>query len=115
MDLPRAKRARTCSRSSLTFLPRSWWEYLDSAKEARALVNQITGKRSSPGMRVLLNFIDQFIQETFGRWKFSHSTDIVDYVILRFREELEAILDAIERRNALKGKVPIFGLGAPTS
>ena len=39
----------------------------------------------------------------------------MDYVTLRFREELEAILDVIERKNALKGKVPIFGLRASTS
>ena len=58
MDLSCVKRAWICSGSSLTFLPRSWWEYLDWAKEARALANQITGGRSSPGMRVLLNFID---------------------------------------------------------
>ena len=92
MDLPRAKRARTCSRSSLTFLPRSWWEYLDWAREARALVNQITGKRSSPGMRVLLNFIDQFIRETFGRREFSLPPNIVDGGNLAYHPTLWTML-----------------------
>jgi hypothetical protein len=115
MDLHRVKRARTYCEAGLTFLPRSWWDYLDWAREARALVHQITGGRVSPGMRVLLNFIDQFIQESFGRREFSLSPEIVDHITVRFREELEAILDAIDRRNSLKGKVPIFGLGASTS
>jgi hypothetical protein len=47
--------------SRLTFLPNSWWKYLDWAKEARTVVDQVTGGRLSPGMRALLNFIDQFI------------------------------------------------------
>jgi hypothetical protein len=39
----------------------------------------------------------------------------VEHTTLRFREELEVILDTIARRNSLRGKVPIFGLGASTS
>jgi hypothetical protein len=53
--------------SHLTFLLNSWWEYLDWAKEARTIVDQVIGGRPSPGMRALLNFIDQFIGESFGR------------------------------------------------
>jgi hypothetical protein len=60
----RSKRARTWGVSCLIFLPNSWWEYLDWVKEARTLVDQVTGGRPSPGMRALLNFIDQFIGES---------------------------------------------------
>jgi hypothetical protein len=81
--------------SRLTFLLNSWWEYLDWAKEARTVVDHITRERSNPSMRVLLNFIDQFIQESFGRWEFSLVLDIVEHTTLRFREELEVIFDTI--------------------
>jgi hypothetical protein len=101
--------------SRLTFLPNSWWEYLDWAKEARTVVDHITSGRSSPGMRALLNFIDQFIRESFGWREFSLSPDIVEHTTSRFREELEVIFDTIARRNSLRGKVPIFDLGASTS
>jgi hypothetical protein len=47
--------------SRLTFLPNSWWEYLDWAKEARTVEDQVTGERHSPGMRALLNSVDHFI------------------------------------------------------
>jgi hypothetical protein len=99
----------------LTFLPNSWWEYLEWAKEARTVVDHIMGGRSSPGMRVFLNSIDRFIQESFGRREFSLSPEIVEHTTLRFREELEVIFDTITQRNALRGKVPVFGLGASTS
>jgi hypothetical protein len=66
-------------------------------------------------MRALLNFIDQFIQESFGRREFSLSPDIVEHTTLRFQEELKVILDTIARRNSLRGKVPVFGLRAFTS
>jgi hypothetical protein len=79
------------------------------------VVDHITGGRSSPGMQAFLNSIDQFIQESFGRWEFSLSPNIVEHTTLRFREELEVILDTIARRNSLWGKVPVFGLGASTS
>ena len=115
MDLPCVKLANTWSVSSLTFLPRLWWEYLDWAREAYALVNQITGRRSSPSMRALLNFIDQFIQESFGRREFSLSSNIVEHTTMRFREEFEAIFDAIDQKSSLKGKVLIFSLGTSTS
>jgi hypothetical protein len=101
--------------SRLIFLPNLWWEYLDWAREARTVVDQVTGGRPSPGMRALLNLIDQFIGESFGWWEYSLSPDIVDYTTLRFREELEVIFDTIARRNSLRGKVPIFGLGASIS
>jgi hypothetical protein len=78
-------------------------------------VDQVTGRRPSLGMRALLNFIDQFIGESFGRWEYSLSPDIVEHTTSRFREELEVIFDTIARRNLLRGKVPIFGLGASTS
>jgi hypothetical protein len=39
----------------------------------------------------------------------------VEHTTSRFREELEVIFDTIARRNSLRGKVPIFGLGASTS
>jgi hypothetical protein len=111
----RSKRARTWRVPCLTFLPNSWWEYLDWAKEARTIVELVTGGRSSPGMRALLNFIDQFIDESFGRLEYSLSSYIVEHTTSRFREELEVIFDTIARRNLLRGKVPIFGLGASTS
>jgi hypothetical protein len=99
----------------LTFLPNSWWEYLDWAKEARTIVDQVTGGRPSPSMRALLNFIDQFIGESFGRREYNLLPAIVEHTTSRFWEELEVILDTIARRNSLRGKVPIFGLGASTS
>jgi hypothetical protein len=40
----RSKRARTWRVSCLTFLPNSWWEYLDWVKEARTVVDQVTGR-----------------------------------------------------------------------
>jgi hypothetical protein len=79
------------------------------------MVDHIMGGRSSPRMRALLNFIDQFIRESFGRREFSLSPDIVEHTTLRFWEELEVIFDIIARRNSLRGKVPVFGLGASTS
>jgi hypothetical protein len=110
-----SKRARKWGVSRLTFLPNSSWEYLDWAKEARTVVEQVTGGRPSPGMQALLNFIDQFIDKSFGRREYSLSPDIVEHTTSRFREELEVIFDTIARRNSLRGKVPIFGLGASTS
>jgi hypothetical protein len=110
-----AKRARKWGVSRLTFLPNSWWEYLEWAKEARTVVDQVTGRKPSPGMRALLNFIDQFIRESFGRREYSLSPDIVEHTTSRFREELEVLFDTIAQRNSLRGKVPIFGLGASTS
>jgi hypothetical protein len=101
--------------SRLTFLSNLWWEYLDWAKEARTVVDQVMCGRPSPGMRALLNLIDQFIEESFGWREYSLSSDIVEHTTLRFREELEVIFDTIARRNSLQGKVPIFGLGASTS
>jgi hypothetical protein len=41
--------------------------------------------------------------------------DIVEHTTLRFREELEVILDTIARKNSLWGKIPVFDLGASTS
>jgi hypothetical protein len=79
------------------------------------VVDHITGGRSSPGMRVFLNSVDQFIQESFGQQEFSLSPDIVEHTTLRFREELEVILDTIAQRNSLRGKVSVFDLGASTS
>jgi hypothetical protein len=111
----RCKRARTWGVSCLTFLPNSWWEYLDWAKEARIVVDQATGGRPSLGMRALLNFIDQFIGESFGWREYSLSPDIVEHATSRFREELEVIFETIARRNSLRRKVPIFGLGASKS
>jgi hypothetical protein len=113
--MARSKRARKWGVSRLIFLPNSWWEYLDWAKEARTVVDQVTGGRPSPGMRVFLNFIDQFIGQSFGRQEFSLSPDIVEHTTSSFREELEVIFDTIARRNSLLGKVLIFGLGASTS
>jgi hypothetical protein len=78
-------------------------------------VDQVTGGRSSPGMQALLNFIDQFIGESFGRREDSLSPDIVENTTSRFREELEVILDTIARRNSSRGKVLVFDLGASTS
>jgi hypothetical protein len=101
--------------SRLTFLPNSWWEYLDWAKEARAIVDQVTGGKPSLGMQALLNFIDQFIRESFGRREFSLSPDIVEHTTSRFREELEVIFGTIARRNSLRGKVVVFNLEASTS
>jgi hypothetical protein len=66
-------------------------------------------------MRALLNFIDQFIRESFGRREFSLSPDMVEHTTSRFREELEDIFDTIARRNLLRGTIPVFGLGASTS
>jgi hypothetical protein len=66
-------------------------------------------------MRALLNFIDQFIGESFGWREYSLSPDIVEHTTSRFQEELEIIFDTIARRNSLQGKVLIFGLGASTS
>jgi hypothetical protein len=113
--MARSKRARKWGVSRLTFLTNSWWEYLDWAREAHIVVDQVMGGRPSPGMRALLNLIDQFIIESFGRREYSLSPDIVEYTTSRFREELEVIFDTIARRNSLRGKVPIFGLGASTS
>jgi hypothetical protein len=79
------------------------------------VVDQVTGGRPSPSMRALLNFIDQFIRESFERREFSLSPDIMEHTTSRFREELEVILDTIVRRNSLWGKVPVFDLGASTS
>jgi hypothetical protein len=93
--MARFKRTRKWGVAHLTFLPNSWWEYLDWAKEARIVVDHITGGRSSPGMRVFLNSIDQFIQESFGWREFSLLPDIVEHTTSRFREELEVILDTI--------------------
>jgi hypothetical protein len=111
----RSKRAKKWGVFRLIFLPNSWWEYLNWAKEARTVVDQVMGGKPSPGMRALLNFIDQFIDESFGRREYSLSPDIVEHTTSRFREELEIIFDTIARRNSLRGKVPIFGLGASTS
>jgi hypothetical protein len=111
----RSKRVRKWGVSHLTFLPNSWWEYIDWAKEACIVVDQVTGGRPSPGMRALLNFIDRFIGESFGRREYSLSPDIVEHTTSRFREELEVILDTIARRNSLRGKVPVFDLGASIS
>jgi hypothetical protein len=66
-------------------------------------------------MRAFLNFIDQFISESFGQREYSLSPDIVEHTTSRFREELEVIFDTITRKNSLRDKVPIFGLGASTS
>jgi hypothetical protein len=115
MPPPSFKRARIGEVSRLTFLPNSWWEYLDWAKEARTVVDQVTGGRPSPGMQALLSFIDQFIGESFRRREYSLSPNIVEHTTSRFREELEIIFDTIARKNSLRGKVPIFGLGASTS
>jgi hypothetical protein len=71
----RSKRVRKWGVSHLTFLPNSWWEYLDWAKEARKVVDQVIGGRPNPGMRALLNFIDQFIRESFGRREYSLSPE----------------------------------------
>jgi hypothetical protein len=60
----RFKRARKWRVSRLTFLSNLWWEYLDWTKEARTVVDQVTGGRPSPGMRALLTFVDQFISVT---------------------------------------------------
>jgi hypothetical protein len=65
------------------------------------MVNHITGGRSSPGMWVFMNFIDQFIQESFGQREFNLSPDIMEHTTLRFWEELEVIFDTIARRNSL--------------
>jgi hypothetical protein len=113
--MARSKRTRKWGVSRLTFLSNSWWEYLDWAKEARIVVDQVTGERPSPGMRALLNFIDQFIGESFGRREYSLSPDILEHTTSRFRKELEFIFDTIARRNSLRGKVLIFGLRASTS
>jgi hypothetical protein len=113
--MARFKRARKWGVSRLIFLPNSWWEYLDWAKEARTILDQVTGGRPSPGMQALLNFIDQFIRESFRWQEFSLSPDIVEHTTSRFREELEVIFDTIARRNSLRGKVPVFNLGASTS
>jgi hypothetical protein len=59
------------------------------------VVDHITGERSNPSMRVLLNSLDQFIQESFGRREFSLAPDIVEHTTSRFREELEVIFDTI--------------------
>jgi hypothetical protein len=59
------------------------------------VVDHITRGRSSPGMWVFMNFIDQFIHESFGRRDFSLSPDIVEHTTSRFREELEVIFDTI--------------------
>jgi hypothetical protein len=75
---------------------------LEWAKEARTVVDYITGGRSSLGMRVFLNSIDRFIHESFGRREFSLSPEIVEHTTSRFREELEVIFDTITRRNALR-------------
>jgi hypothetical protein len=99
--MARSKHARKWGVSRLTFLPNSWWEYLDWAKEARTVVDQVTGGRPSPSMRALLNFIDQFIGESFGRREYSLSPDIVEHTISRFWDELEVIFDTIARRNSL--------------
>jgi hypothetical protein len=93
--MARFKRARKWRVSCLTFLPNLWWKYLDWAKEAHTVVDHITGGRSSPSMRALLNFIDQFIRESFGRREFSLSPDIMEHTTSRFREELEVIFDTI--------------------
>jgi hypothetical protein len=93
--MARFKCARKWGVSRLTFLSNSWWKYLDWTKEARTVVDQVTGGRPSPGMLALLNFIDQFIQESFGRREFSLSPDIVEHTTSRFREELEVIFDTI--------------------
>jgi hypothetical protein len=113
--MARSKRARKWGVSHLTFLPNSWWENLDWIREACTVVDQVTGGRPSPSMRALLNLIDQFIGESFGRREYSLSPDIVEHTTSRFREELEVIFDTIARRNSLQGKVSIFGLGASIS
>lgn len=99
----------------LTFLPNSWWEYLDWIKEACTVVNHLTGGRSSLGIQIFLNFIDQFIQEFSDRQEFSLSSDIVEHTNSRFQEELDIILNTIARRNSLRDKVSVFYLGASTS
>jgi hypothetical protein len=113
--MARSKRAKKWGVSRLTFLPNSWWEYLNWTKEAPTVVDQVTGGRPSLGMQALLNFIDQFIGESFGRQEYSLSPDIVEHTTSWFREELEVIFDTIARRNSLRRKVPIFGLEASTS
>jgi hypothetical protein len=71
--------------------------------------------RPSPGTRALLNFIDQSIGESFERREYSLSPNIVEHTTSRFREELEVILDTIAHMNSLRGRVPVFNLGASTS
>jgi hypothetical protein len=101
--------------SRLTFLPGSWWEYLDWMKEAHKVINQVTGGRSSPGMRALLIAVECSIVEYFGRREFHLAQLIVEYTTCRFREEFEAIFATIALRDFQKGKVPLFLLEASTS
>jgi hypothetical protein len=56
--LGRSKRAKTWGVSCLTFLPNSWWEYLDCVKEARTVVDQVAGGRPSPGMRCFWSYLE---------------------------------------------------------
>jgi hypothetical protein len=51
---------------------------------------------------------------TLGR-EFSLNAEIVEVATNEFRKELETIFEVNARREALKGKVPLFLLGASTS
>jgi hypothetical protein len=83
-------------------------------KEAHKVVNQVTGGRSSPGMRALLTAVERFIAEFFGRREFHLAPTVVEYTTCRFREELEAILATNALRDSRKGKIPLFLFGAST-
>jgi hypothetical protein len=111
MDSFSHKRARIGEKSRLIFLPNSWWEYIDWAKEARVLVDPIPGGRFSPGMRRLLADVDWYITECVGRREYSLAPFVVESTTCRFREELEALLTA----NGQQAKVPFSLLGASTS
>ena len=66
-------------------------------------------------MWALLASIDEFIEFSFNKREFNLRIEIMESTTCRFQEELEAIFDAIDRKNSLKNKVSIFGLGTSTS
>jgi hypothetical protein len=110
-----SKRTRTKEVSHLTFLPGSWWKYLDWMKEVHKVVNQVMDGRSSPSMRVLLTTVERSIAEYFGQREFHLAPPIIEYTTYRFREEFEAILTTIALRDSQNGKILLFLLEASTS
>jgi hypothetical protein len=73
-----AKRAKTREGSRLTFLPRSWWEFLDWLKEARFIMKQVTSGRCNSRAWALLNSTERYINDHFGQREFSLNAEIVE-------------------------------------
>jgi hypothetical protein len=83
--------------------------------EGSTLHREVTSGRCDNRAWALLNSTERYINDHFGRREFSLNAEIVEVATDEFRKELETIFEVNARREALKGKVPLFLLGASTS